>query len=292
MKSKWKYLVSATLLFGLSGFNSAKAANTVEISSAEVFVELQQFVERVNQSFTQVEQALSELEARLSENQARTTALETEPKATIASTAPTVFDDINAGFTAGSVWIDTTRVQASILVHGAPGAAVWKPITDQTFYEVGEKGPAGGIVFYVTAGGMHGLEAAPEDQGTAPWGCVDRVLDGADGVAIGTGAQNTAAILAGCPYTGIAARVVNDYSLNGYSDWFLPSKDELIEMLVNRESIGGFADFSYYWSSSDASDLLLPGKAWGLIFTNVEVDISPRDIPRSLEARVRAIRAF
>lgn len=34
----------------------------------------------------------------------------------------------------------------------------------------------------------------------------------------------------------------------GYSDWFLPDKDELNAMYVNRNSIGGFVD-SKYWSS-------------------------------------------
>ena len=314
MKSKLNRVIIACLVFGSIGFTSSQAATTTALSTEELFGELQQFVERVNQSFAQFAQALSDLDGRVSENEARTTALEnsglgarinalesriaaleTVPKATTSPTAPTEYDDINAGFTEGSVWIDTTRAQASILLHDAPGAAVWEPITDQTFYEVGEKGPAGGIVFYVTASGMHGLEAAPEDQGVAPWGCIDRVLEGAEENAIGTGAQNTAHILAGCPYTGIAARLANDYSYNGYSDWFLPSKDELNEMQANQMIIGGFVDFGFYWSSSDIRDLLLPGdrEAWGqYFFTRAEVDSPPRALLRNSQARVRAIRAF
>ena len=31
-------------------------------------------------------------------------------------------------------------------------------------YAIGDTGPASGIVLYVTGGGLHGLEAAPEDQ--------------------------------------------------------------------------------------------------------------------------------
>ena len=38
-------------------------------------------------------------------------------------------------------------------------------------YNVGDIGPAGGIVFLTTAGGLHGLEAATEDQISASWNC-------------------------------------------------------------------------------------------------------------------------
>ena len=38
-------------------------------------------------------------------------------------------------------------------------------------YAIGDIGPAGGWVFYVTDDGLHGLEAAPVDQANAAWGC-------------------------------------------------------------------------------------------------------------------------
>ena len=41
----------------------------------------------------------------------------------------------------------------------------------RTVYEIGKTGPAGGIVFYVTDGGLSGLEAAPTDVSTVVWGC-------------------------------------------------------------------------------------------------------------------------
>ena len=37
--------------------------------------------------------------------------------------------------------------------------------------------------------------------------------------------------------------------LYGYSDWYLPSEDELYQMYVYRESIGGFSTTSKYWTS-------------------------------------------
>ena len=116
-------------------------------------------------------------------------------------------------------------------------------------YAIGGTGPAGGIVFYVTDGGLHGLEAAPVDQASARWGCSDTYL-GATGVAIGTGAQNTTAIIAGCATSGIAARVAHDYSLNGFDDWFLPSKDELYQLYLRMDDVG-VSPSAIYWSSSE-----------------------------------------
>ncbi len=139
MKTKLKYIVIASLLFGASGFNSAKA-----ITADELLVAVQQFAAQVVQAFNQVGQVLGDHETRISDNEttitvlenadaatgARITALEAEPKANIAVTAPTPFDDINAGYTEGSVWVDMTNKGAYILVDSAPGAAVWKLITD------------------------------------------------------------------------------------------------------------------------------------------------------------------
>ncbi len=120
-------------------------------------------------------------------------------------------------------------------------------------YAIGDAGIAGGIVFYITDGGLHGLEAAPVDQSTsAVWGCLGTDLTGADGSAVGTGAQNTADILAGCMETPIAADLAAGYTLNGYSDWFLPSFDELGELYLQRDVVGGFS-IGGYWSSSEAN---------------------------------------
>ena len=41
----------------------------------------------------------------------------------------------------------------------------------------------------------------------------------------------------------------NNLTLCGYSDWRLPTKNELMQMYNDRNSIGGFSD-TYYWSSS------------------------------------------
>lgn len=168
-------------------------------------------------------------------------------------------------------------------------------------YEIGQAGPAGGIVFYVTDGGLHGLEAAPEDQNglSAPaWGCFGTVIAGADGEAVGAGARNTSDILAGCSDEGIAAELADDYALNGYTDWFLPSKDELNLMWRNladsdgdgentgpddSNNLGGF-DPLYYWSSTEY-DLY---NAWGQLFHDGYQDYDAKNDTFG----VRAVRAF
>lgn len=150
-------------------------------------------------------------------------------------------------------------------------------------YAIGDWGPAGGIVFYITGGGLHGLEAAPEDQSTgAAWGCLGTVT-GVGRTAVGTGAQNTADILAGCSESGIAARIAHDYTLNGYTDWFLPSKDELNLLYQQEIVVGGFATGSY-WSSTESSSY----NAWGQNF----LFGSQASLNKANALGVRAVRAF
>jgi len=114
----------------------------------------------------------------------------------------------------------------------------------------------GGIIFYLNGNGG-GLIAAPSYQSTsAEWGCFQTFISGADGGGIGAGAQNTIDIEAGCTTAGTAADICANLTLGGYSDWFLPSKDELNKMYLNKAAIGGFAincpnDYCYYWSSTE-----------------------------------------
>tara|TARA_B110000902_G_C14155489_1_gene531225 strand:+ start:435 stop:1043 length:609 start_codon:yes stop_codon:yes gene_type:complete len=142
----------------------------------------------------------------------------------------------------------------------------------------------GGIIFYLDGKGG-GLIAAPSDQSSAAawdaWNSSDGFSDisGADGVAIGTGSQNTLDILSGSTSPGMAADICANLTLGGYSDWFLPSKDELYKMRLNigqgnALGLGNIGDFKegireklwdkqelrdrkniFYWSSSQYNSI-------------------------------------
>lgn len=109
----------------------------------------------------------------------------------------------------------------------------------------------GGVIFYVDETGKHGLIAAKADQGTATWGCSGVIIDGANGTKIGTGAQNTIDIIAGCNTAGIAAKICDVLVLGGYDDWYLPSIDELKILIDNKEKVGGFGENIAYFSSTE-----------------------------------------
>jgi hypothetical protein len=142
----------------------------------------------------------------------------------------------------------------------------------------------GGIIFYIDGTGQHGLISATSDQSTgAEWGCYGTAISGADGTAIGTGNQNTIDIMAGCSTAGIAARLCGDLVLGGYSDWYLPSKDELDKLFLNRSQVGGFS-YIMYWNSSEY-DI---NTAWFQSFTTG----STGHFDKSITTGVRAIRAF
>jgi len=131
----------------------------------------------------------------------------------------------------------------------------------------------------------HGLIVAPADQSTgATWGCSGTALAGADGIVIGTGNQNTIDIVAGCPAELTAAKICSNLVLNGYSDWYLPSKDELGKIFPNRAAVGGF-DLDFYWTSSEISAT----QAWVVDFFGP----GPITFNKSYTVGlVRAIRSF
>ena len=154
---------------------------------------------------------------------------------------------------------------------------------DTPTYSIGETGPAGGIVFYTTDRGRHGLEAAPANSPDSVWGCYEDFIGGTS-LAIGTGAANTAAIVAGCVSAqNTAAEVANAYELNGFADWFLPSKVELNLLYLQKDVVGSFGSF-YYWSSSEDNI----NAAWVHLFD----DGFQAVVIKNGTLGVRAVRAF
>jgi hypothetical protein len=141
----------------------------------------------------------------------------------------------------------------------------------------------GGIIFYIDGSGDHGLIAATSDQSSAMlWGCFGNSISGTHG-AIGSGKPNTEAIANGCNQAETAAFICHNLVLNGFNDWFLPSKGELNQMYIQRTFISGFAN-DEYWSSTEYD-----------VYTSWTQDFTGGKQARSAKKNsknVRAIRAF
>ena len=111
----------------------------------------------------------------------------------------------------------------------------------------------------------------------------------ANGLSLGTGFANTNKIITILGDTTIkyAAGVARSYKGGGYTDWFLPSRDELNKLFISKSKIGGFIT-NYYWSSSEGNDIY--NTVWYQDFNS-----SGRQINGSkfyTTSCVRAIRAF
>ena len=112
----------------------------------------------------------------------------------------------------------------------------------------------GGKVAFLDATGQHGLIAAEAD------------LPGED------------------KYSWDAAKkACKELRENGYNDWYLPSKEELNQLYLNRSAVGGFAS-GVYWSSTEDNAV----NAWGQNF----VDGYQIGNLKDDEWRVRPVRAF
>jgi hypothetical protein len=183
----------------------------------------------------------------------------------------------------GSAWVMIGVGANNTTLKNCDGIPTW--VVGSCPFIIGDTGPAGGKVFYLTdATGLHGLEAAPGDQSVAAaWGCWGTSITGADGTAVGTGAANTADIVVGCAEANTAATIADAYALNGYTDWYLPSKDELNLLYQQKNIVGGFADTSYSSSSEYHSNL-----AWLQGFSNgFQYSLS-----KNYPLPVRAVRSF
>ena len=160
-------------------------------------------------------------------------------------------------------------------------------------YDIRDMGPAGGIIFYDKGGYSGGwcfMEAAPAETewDDIEWGAYGTDISGAEGTAVGAGEQNTEDIIeyleTGSTY---AAQLCDGLTCGGYSDWFLPSKDELNLMYTNlhEAGLGGFTSY-YYWSSSEYSSYY----AWLQYFPDgYQYYLNAK---HNIRARVRAVRAF
>jgi hypothetical protein len=117
----------------------------------------------------------------------------------------------------------------------------------------------GGIIFYLsgTYPNQRGLVCAQNDQGTSvPWYSQGYIYYGTTSNAIGSGSTNTSSLVSILGNGFYAAKFCDDLILNGFDDWFLPSRDELGLMYTNLKN-NGFGNFTTasYWSSSECDYL-------------------------------------
>ena len=156
---------------------------------------------------------------------------------------------------------------------------------------IGREGPAGGIIFYDKGSysdGWRFLEAAPVNyEFLAEWGANTKDITGTK-TTIGAGKENTRIIVKYLNTKGEkdkAAQRCVALNINGFNDWFLPSKYEL-DLLYNSIINKGLGDYSgtYYWSSSQNYSYY----AWYQCFINGD----QRSIYKNYNYKVRAIRTF
>jgi Protein of unknown function (DUF1566) len=159
--------------------------------------------------------------------------------------------------------------------------------------EVGEY-KFGGVIFWVNAAGTEGLVCAITDQSSGiQWYNGLSLNTTALGKVIGTGQANTTAIINAQGIGSYAAKLCDDLTLNGFSDWFLPSIDELKQMRINKSIIdatsvansGTAIEATRYWSSTEYSESLHAAEA--VSFTSSSATFLEF---KSMNHRVRAIR--
>lgn len=120
----------------------------------------------------------------------------------------------------------------------------------------------GGVLAYLLKEGdlgynpaiPHGLVASPADIVKTKWNNKSVYSNtGATATGYGTGNANTNTVVSKQGAGYYAASYCADLVSGGHDDWYLPSRDELNKLYINRAAIGNFATTTveYYWASSE-----------------------------------------
>lgn len=183
--------------------------------------------------------------------------------------------------------------------------ANWRDLVNQHKHYIGEL-YGGGIVYWVTPDGQHGLIVSKHDliEGKkVKWDPRPDPQKGIPGARSAyDGKSNTAAIYADFKDSNYPATVCINYAYDGYDDWYLPSNLELQLMMdaafsINKvlaedndpntnglTLVGKYNEWGRYWSSTED----VPNAAYMAWISFNRMEGAKKNIP----ARVRAIRSF
>lgn len=171
----------------------------------------------------------------------------------------------------------------------AKGVAYGVELTFKLKIEIGQIGPAGGLVFYDKGqytDGWRYLEVAPfsTEWTYIIYGCPGTSIYTSAG--IGFGLPNSEGFMTRCGSLSAAAGRCMQLEHNGFDDWFLPSVDELRQVYTNLhlQGIGNFGSTGY-WSSTDVSS---GNNARTVSFIDGQIEQENKTYP----FRVRAARRF
>lgn len=156
----------------------------------------------------------------------------------------------------------------------------------------------GGLIFYLNINDGSGLVAARQNTNMATWGCSQTDITSLNnvtsppvepeteiGARIGDGELNTILIIKECNQNNIAAKYCLDYSDGGYSEWFLPSREELKYIYLNLKTKGyGALDGTFYFSSTEQSSV----GQWHIVMASGGFSVGNKHG----SANVRPVRAF
>lgn len=210
------------------------------------------------------------------------------------------------GWYADTLFANKWNFESDTVIEDITLYAKWNKL-----YMINDIGPSGGYVFYdnpdYEADDWRYLEVAPagwsgdEDDPKHIFGHY-RISEEEDPLFVGTsteigsGKSNTEKLVAAMgdeAYRNFyvldekaiyAAKVAKDYRGGGFSDWFLPSKEEVREMR-NNLYLRHPKEFTYsYWSSSEVSNMNA--------YYQITSDDSSFDSWRSALYAVRPVRAF
>ncbi len=236
------------------------------------------------------------------------------PNHTLLNSNGDELTELNGGYTITGKVFTTTSMTFTISVgasaiasndaitlsnHSSPHGQDYKITFETIELNIGTEA-YGGVIVSLNGDKTEGLVASKATIGPHAWGCYD-----AGGITLGDSGSDNTDNLVDLGYCATpAASAAAGYTVNvdgvDYSDWFLPSKQELQHLLTNivvldtPELLGGFYDYGTQyntWTSSMESSVLTAYSTWPSNTPNQRIpQILVRN--RTESYLVRPFRAF